>query len=394
MNELTRNARIEQRFDELTQCGPQSDMGRLLRRFWHPVAVAATLKPGGTRPIAALGEELTLYRGEGGKVHCIGGRCAHRCTVLHTGEVTGDELRCVYHGWKFNSEGQCTEAPVEAPGFEKNVKIAAYPAREYAGLVFIFMGDNPDRDAIFDLQRKPEYEDPNNLIIAREQNWPCNFFQQIENSLDAAHVGFVHRTGKIGPFGAAVSDALPKLAYSETSAGIRQVATRGPSNIRVSDWTFPNYNHIVTPGRTKESPWVHRGVWNVPATDRLTMKMGVYAIPSQGPEIDAQTRAHFDKYAGYNPADHHDALFYGRQWPEDPSLQLTPAQDYVAIRGQGETVDRRNEYLGASDAGIVLLRRLFWREMQAMREGRQTKRWRKIDEHIDMPIQTEAPVAG
>jgi len=307
--------------------------------------------------------------------------------VLHTGWVEGDDIRCTYHGWKYDASGQCVEAPAEAPGFARDVRIASYRAREYAGLIFVYMGAEADADAAFELQRKPEYENPQNLIIGREQTWPCNFFQQIENSLDAAHVSFVHRTGYVGPFGEAVSATLPKLDYAETSAGIRQIATRGPKNVRISDWTFPNYNHIVTPGRTKQSPWVHRGVWNVPVDDGSTLKMGVYAIPSQGPEIDAETLAHFDKYAGYNPADHHEALFDRREYPEDPSLQLTPAQDYVAIRGQGVTVDRRREYLGASDAGIVLLRKIFWREMDSMREGRAPKSWTPIQERLDMPIQ-------
>lgn len=382
--EADRKAETAEKLRKLTECGPGTEMGRLLRQFWHPVGIAASLQRGEARPIEVLGEELTLYRGESGRPYVIGGRCAHRCTVMHTGWIEGEELRCIYHGWKYDGSGQCTHAPAEASGFERAVKIAGYPAREYAGLIFVFMGDDPDPEEIFELQRKPEYEDPNNMIIAREQTWPCNFFQQVENSLDAVHVSFVHRAGKIGHFGEAIGADVPALEYRETSAGIRQIATRPGNQVRISDWTFPNYNHIVTPGRTKQSPWIHRGVWNVPAHDRLTLKLHVYAIPRQGEEIDRETRAHFETHATYNPADHHDALFKHKQWPNDPSLQLTPAQDYVAIRGQGEVVDRRREYLGASDAGIVLLRRICWREMEALRDCRPTKRWKPITERLEM----------
>lgn len=382
-----KTSRNAERLHKLTQCGPGTEMGELLRQFWHPITVASTIRAGQARHMHVLGEELTVYRGESGTAYAVGGRCAHRCTVLHTGWVQGEEIRCIYHGWKYDSSGQCTEAPAEGSSFARHVKISGYPVREYAGLLFIYMGDPANADTMFDLQRKPEYEDPNNLIIAREQTWPCNFFQQVENSLDAVHVSFVHRAGKIGPFGAAVTSDIPALDYIETSAGIRQIARRSAANVRVSDWTFPNYNHIVTPGRTKDSPWVHRGVWNVPATDTSTLKLGVYAIPSQGPEIDRDTYAHFKKFADYNPADHHDELFNDQQWPEDPSLQLTPAQDYVAIRGQGEIVKRNAEYLGSSDSGIVLLRRIFWREMEALRDGKECKHWAPLAQKPDLPIQ-------
>lgn len=383
MSEAERREHHEERLRRLSECGPGTDMGQLLRQFWHPVAVAAALKPGLPRPITVLGEDLTLYRGESGRPYVIGGRCAHRCTVLHTGWVEGEQLRCIYHGWKYDGSGQCTETPAEASGFEKAVRIAGYPAREYAGLIFVFMGDPALAHERFELQRKPEFEAADRFIIAREQSWPCNFFQQVENSLDAVHVSFVHMAGVVGYLGDAVGRDMPTLEYQETSAGIRQIATR-QSNVRISDWTFPNYNRIVTPGRTKDAPWIHRGVWNVPAHDQLTLKLHVYAIKSLGAEADRETREHFDRFASYNPADHHDALFERREWPEDPSLQLTPAQDYVAIRGQGRIVDRRKEYLGASDAGIALLRRICWREMDALKEGRPAKRWAPIVEKVDM----------
>jgi 5,5'-dehydrodivanillate O-demethylase len=208
----------------------------------------------------------------------------------------------------------------------------------------------------------------------------------IENSLDAVHVSFVHLAGKVGPFGEAVTAAIPKIEYSETDAGIRQAATRSQNNVRISDWAFPNNNHIVTPGRSKDAPWVHRGVWNVPVDDTHTYKVGVYAIQSQGPEQDRATLEHFEKYGDYNPADHHDELFMEKKWPEDPWLELTPAQDYVAMMGQGSIVDRTQERLGQSDAGIMLLRKIFWREMEALREGRAPKVWRRLEQAEDMPV--------
>lgn len=378
------SAAMAERLHRLTETGPDTDMGRLLRSFWQPVAVSQSVKPGTARPLRVMGEDLTLYRGESGRAYLVAGRCAHRLTVLHTGWVQGEEIRCIYHGWKYAGSGQCTEAPAEGAVAAARIVIAAYPVREYCGLVFTYMGGGGPPE--FDLPRKDAFERENLIIFSRIQIWPCNWFQMVENSLDAVHVSFVHLAGKVGPFGDAVTAAIPKLEYSETDAGIRQVARRSETNVRVSDWTFPNNNHIVTPGRTKDAAWVHRGVWNVPVDDTHTYKVGVYAIPSAGEDADRATREHFEKYGDYNPADHHDELFFDKLWPDDPSLQLTPAQDYVAIMGQGPIVDRARELLGQSDAGILLLRKIFWREMEAIRSGRPLKEWRRLSHAEEMPV--------
>ena len=373
------------RLRQLTQCSVDSDMGKLLRKFWQPVAVADKIKAGTAKPLRVLGEDLTLYRGDSGRPYLVGGRCTHRLTLLHTGWVQGEDIRCMYHGWKYDGTGQCNEAPAEGAASAAKVRIPGYALHEYCGLIFAYMGEGAPPE--FDLPRKEDYEKPGMIVIAREFVWPCNWFQQVENSLDAVHVSFVHLAGKIGPFGEAVTANIPKLDYLETDAGIRQIATRGKDNVRVSDWTFPNYNHIVTPGRTKQSPWVHRGVWNVPADDVSTHKLNVYAFPSEGPEVDRDILAHFEKYGDYNPADHHDALFRRGEFPEDPYLQLTIAQDYLAIMAQGTTVDRTRERLGKSDAGIALLRKICWREMDAIRADRPTKTWRRLEHAVEMPIQ-------
>lgn len=381
------NAPVD-RLRQLAQCGPGTPMGDLLRRFWHPIAPVEMLAAGEAKPIRVLGEILTLYRGQSGQAYLVGGHCAHRRTLLHTGWVQDEKLRCIYHGWRFDGQGQCDEAPAEGPATAARVRIPGYALREYCGLIFAYMG--PGEAPAFDLPRKLAFEQPGLIVLARKQIWPCNWFQMVENSLDAVHVSFVHLAGKVGPFGEAVTASIPSLEYYETEAGIRQIASRTKSNVRVSDWSFPNNNHIVTPGRTKHSAWVHRGVWNVPVDDTHTMKIGVYAIPTEGPERDRETIEHFRRYGDYNPADHHDGLFERGEWPEDPSLQLTPAQDYVAIMGQGEIADRNHERLGKSDAGIVLLRRIFWREMDLLHNGAAPKDWRRLAEAVDLPVQGAA----
>src|SRR5262249_16223731 len=182
----------------LSQTGPDTEMGRLLRLFWQPVATSHSVKPGQAKPLRVMGEDLTLYRGDSGEAHLVAGRCAHRLTLLHTGWVQGDEIRCMYHGWKYDGAGQCTEAPAEGPASAPRVRMAAYAVYEYCGLIFAYLGEGAP--PAFGLPRKEAFEQSGLIMFARIQVWPCNWFQMIENSLDAVHVSFVHLAGKVGPF--------------------------------------------------------------------------------------------------------------------------------------------------------------------------------------------------
>lgn len=109
-NEHTQRAKA---FKQLTDTAPDTLMGKLLRTFWQPIGTLAELAPGTARSLRILGDELTLYRGESGQPYLIGGRCAHRCNVLHTGWIQGEQIRCMYHGWRYDSTGRCTEMPAE-----------------------------------------------------------------------------------------------------------------------------------------------------------------------------------------------------------------------------------------------------------------------------------------
>ncbi len=385
MDQDNRRQDRTERLLALSRTTPDSDMGRLLRRFWQPIACSGTLLPGRAKAVRIMGEDLTLYRGASGKPYLVAGRCAHRRTRLHTGWVQGEEVRCMYHGWKYDGMGRCVEMPAEKDTAPQTVKIAGYPVRDYGGLIFAYMGEGAPPS--FDMVRKRALDDSGWLRFPREMTWPCNFFQMVENSLDAVHVSFVHQKGHVGTFGEAVTPVIPDLEYLETDSGIRQIAKRGPNNVRVSDWTFPNNNHIIVPGATSDAPWIDVAVWMVPNDDEHTTRFTVYSSPKVSPEADRALTERLNSYHDYNPADHHTELFDEDTYPTESVSQLTAAQDYVAQVGQGAIADRLNERLGRSDAGIALLRRIFWREMDAVRAGRGIKEWRALDEPVDLPMQ-------
>lgn len=366
----------------LTQTARGTEMGDLLRRFWQPVAMSSEVAPGKALPLRVFSEDLTFYRGEDGTPYLIGGHCAHRCTRLNTGWVEGGHIRCIYHGWKYDGTGQCVEIPSEDASIAATVKIAGYPVHEYGGLVFAWLGEGAA--PAFDLPRKDVFERPDRMLFTRHQFWPCNWLQQVENSLDALHVSFVHQKGKVGNFGEAVTPSLPKLDYFETDSGIRQVATRSADNVRTSDWTFPNNNHILVPSAFRDGPWADLGVWMIPVDDENTVRFQLYSIPSTTPEADERMRRHFDQHGDYTPADHHDEILRDDVYPEEVFLELTNAQDYAAAVGQGAIVDRTRERLVSSDLGVALLRRVLLREIAAQRAGAPIKNWTRLDEEIEL----------
>jgi len=371
----------------LTQTTPGTEMGRLLRQFWHPIALSKDLASGSAVPVKVLGEELTLYRGATGTPHLVAGRCRHRQTLLHTGWVEGDRIRCMYHGWQFAGDGTCTERPAEK---EKQppaaCRIPAYAVHEYAGLVFAWLGEGPA--PAFDLPRKDCLEAEGVVVVATRESWRINWFQQIENSLDATHVSFVHRALRVASFGDAVTAAIPELSYAETEAGIEQTARRGEDNVRKSNWTFPNNNHVVVPGLGAGDPWIDFVIWMVPADDEYSTRFTLYAFKPQNEEQKQRFLGQFERFGQYNADEHYEELFLQRKGPaEEDVIGLISAQDYLAQRGQGVIADRELELLGRSDLGIVTLRRIFWREMEALRNGQPTKQWRKRAQPQELPTQ-------
>jgi len=369
-------------FKLLTQTARDTPMGQLLRKFWHPIALVDDLPAGKARALRILSEDLTLYRGQSGRFYLIGGRCAHRCTVLHTGVVQGDQIRCMYHGWQYDGTGLCTDIPAEKQPRSKPIKIAGYPVQEYCGVIFGYLGENPVPE--FDLPRKHMFEERGRSFIPYQSVWDCNWFQHVENSLDAVHVSFAHLWGSVGEFGSSVTASIPDLSYSETSAGIRQVATR-PNNVRVSDWTFPNNNHVVAPPPIKGDPWVHVSAWPTPIDDTRTLRIVIYSVETADPTKLSAMKAQYD--LDYSPMHHHDELFHQGVIAGVNEAGLQNAQDYVAVRGQGVICDRSQENLSTSDAGVAFLRRIFLRELEAIRLGRSTKQWTRLDNavHLEAP---------
>jgi len=176
-------------YADILRVGPGTIAGRYLRRFWQPVFVGADLTPGQIKPIRILGEDLTLYRGESGTAHIVGGRCAHRGVQLVLGFIHGEHIECPYHGWTYDASGQCVAQPGEQRPFCDRVKIKGYPVEEYLGLVFVYLGEGKAPP----LPRLADFEN-DDLYIRRitTEVWPCSYFDLLENATDLVHTEYLH----------------------------------------------------------------------------------------------------------------------------------------------------------------------------------------------------------
>jgi phthalate 4,5-dioxygenase oxygenase subunit len=185
----------------VTRTGPGTPMGELMRQYWLPAALSAELVADGP-PVRMmlLGERLIAFRDSAGRIGIMDHRCPHRCASLFFGRNEESGIRCVYHGWKFDVDGNCLEQPnVPAQhGFADKVKAKAYLATERNGLVWVYMGDRARAPALPPFEATGLTEDQVGYRFVQRD---CNWLQAIEGDLDTSHVGFLH-------FGAARPNAL------------------------------------------------------------------------------------------------------------------------------------------------------------------------------------------
>jgi len=132
--------------EKLTRVGPGTPAGELLRRYWHPVAIAADLsEENPVKFVRILGEDLVLFKSKRGEVGLLEDRCSHRGASLSYGRVEERGIACAYHGWLYDTKGNCLETPAEPAGskFALTVKHTAYPVQKLAGLYWAYLGPEP-----------------------------------------------------------------------------------------------------------------------------------------------------------------------------------------------------------------------------------------------------------
>jgi len=369
-------ARVAERrvtYHDCVQTGPGTVAGRYMRMFWQPVFRASDLAPGRAVPIRIMSEDFTLYRGESGTPHVVAFRCAHRGTQLSTGWVEGDDLRCFYHGWKYNPAGQCIEQPAEPDPFCDRIRIRAYPTREYLGLIFAYLGEGEAPE----FPRMPEYEHPEFVQEVTAVAWPGNFFVQIDNAVDQCHTAITHWHFNRG---------MATLTAKETEYGLISMP-EGEGFSDPSHFFMPNAHEWgLGPMKAARGPMYYSRGWRVPIDDNSYWRFGVSLLFLAGESADKYWAGQVAraKRTGQSAIQVGNAILSGAMSPMELKLHpeqypdLVNIQDYVAQLGLGDiAANPIDEHLGRSDIGVSLVRRIWIRELQALASGGELKKWHR-----------------
>jgi 5,5'-dehydrodivanillate O-demethylase oxygenase subunit len=360
---------------EPERTGPNSLAGRYLRLFWQPVYHAADLGAGRAVPLRIMGQDFALYRGEGGEPHLFDPRCPHRGTLLSAGWVEGDCLRCFYHGWKYDGGGRCVEQPAEESGFARKIAVRSYPVREYLGLIFAYLGDGEPPE----FTRHAEFERFNGMIEVDSYLRECNYYQNLENALDMSHVWFVHADNRASFAGIGRGASLES---EESGWGVSYSFVRADGARRTQQFGMPNVYYMTALPNDPDIGFQESLFWWVPIDDTSHMQFSIHRVPATG-AVGERIRARRQKRRSEIDLAHQricDDVLKGRLRLSDVDknrVDLVRLQDDIAQIGQGRIADRTRERPGRGDIGVILIRKLWARELAAFAAGRPLKAWRR-----------------
>lgn len=348
--------------DELTRIGPGTRMGEVLRHYWYPVAFERELDEFPIKKVRLLGENFALFKTPEGDYGIVHERCPHRGASMVYGIVEEGGLRCGYHGWKFDNEGQCVDIlaePDSSPKFRESACIRAGRAQVLGGMVFAYIGDGPAPEI-------PRYEAfvMEGLRDVGHCMLDCNWFQIMENAVDPYHVEALHGnyfefiaaqqgTPMPGSFG---GNKHEKVAFDPFDHGIIKRRLLVGQDEEDDDWKIGH--PLVFPYQM----WVGgNGVFQmqirVPVDDTHTWKL-FYTV--HAPE-------------GSTPPDQRYPVDYEIPYVDERGnyiVDYIEGQDIMAWVTQGEIADRTSEMITKSDVGVVAVRKMAREAMDAVDAGR------------------------
>ena len=347
---------LPQEDSELARVGPGTPCGEYFRRFWQPALMTDELKD---LPVKArlLGEDLIVFRDKSGQIGAMELHCPHRGTSLEFGIVSERGIRCCYHGWLFDVDGRILDTPGEPADSTLKDRLChgAYPVHEYKGLVFIYMGP-PEKKPPFPVLDTFGLEG-HQTIAGPRYTWPCNWLQVKENSMDAAHLTYLHTLpGSIG-----FTQDLAKKGewdYMETPVGTVYIDTRRKGEnvwVRIADFIPPNI-HQFPPNLLdiEERPTISHPMattWTVPVDDTHAMQIGFHRAKEGGP-IPLRTSPGFGQ---------DDSRPYEER-------QRVPG-DYDAQVNQRPISIHALEHLASTDRGVSMLRSMVRRGIRLVQDG-------------------------
>jgi phenylpropionate dioxygenase-like ring-hydroxylating dioxygenase large terminal subunit len=365
----------------LVRIGPDTPMGKMIRRYWFPALLSAELPEPDGKPVRVrlLGEDLVAFRDTSGKVGLLEEKCPHRRASLALGVNDKNGLRCLYHGWKFATDGRCLERPTEPGGAGSggNIRAVAYATHEAGRVIWAYMGPADE---------KPEFPDLDWLGMPAPKSVPfkimedCNYAQAVEGTIDTAHAGVLHRQQ---PWDAPARfdherDLTPKLEVEFTGYGMRYAGLRrlpdGRQHVRITQVLLP-FTTLIPPAGEGPPQIKNRRLTNafVPRDDETTWHFQWFFDETR--EIDVTHRIeeggiwlddNFRKKVNIDNWYNQD-----REWMKSgmmSGIKGVVTQDHAVCETQGRILDRTKEHLGTSDVAVVAWRRMMIRAARALME--------------------------
>ena len=370
--------------ETLTRVGPGTPMGELLRRFWLPALLSDEVPTPDCDPIRTrhLGEDLVAFRDTNGKVGIVEAFCPHRRAPLFFGRNEECGLRCVYHGWKFDVEGNCLDMPNEPPEstFREKIHLPSYPTYESGGVVWLYMGPKelqPERPPELPFTLVPEEERTGIKFLVE-----ASFLQNLEGELDTAHVSFLHSalddskgalSGLVSLDGY-INDRHPRLTVIDTDYGFvyggRRQRTDSQYYWRVTQYLLPIYGLIPSSGgyRGGATIWVpidDHHCWRFLVGGGRRASTSVGPTPQQRRFLPIERGMYkfddgvvIDTYLSENNKSNLYGMDRQKQRTEDyTGIPGIPTEDQAMNEGMGYICDRSKEHLGSTDVAIIAMRR-------------------------------------
>jgi phthalate 4,5-dioxygenase oxygenase subunit len=374
--------------DLLTQTGPGTPMGALFRRYWLPALLAEELREPDGAPVRLklLSESMLAFRDSQGRLGVIDEFCAHRGVSLWFGRNEEGGIRCPYHGWKYDVNGQCVDVPSEPveSGFCGRIKLKSYSLVERGGVIWIYMGPPDQKPPL------PEWEFatvPASQSFVSKRVQESNWLQGLEGGIDSSHVSFLHS-------GALNTDPLFKGArgnqYNMTDMkpvfevvpaegglyiGVRRNAEPGSYYWRITPWIVPSFTMVPPRG---DHP-VHGHFW-VPIDDENNWTWSFDYHPTRAlteGEVQAMKDGH-GIHVRYEPGTYRPLQNKSNDYLMDRAAQKAGVtfsgiegiamQDASLQESMGAVQDRTRENLVSTDNGIIMCRQRLMKAARALAE--------------------------
>jgi len=380
--------------ERLVRTAAGTPMGELMRRYWQPALLSSEVPEIDGAPVRTrlLGEDLIAFRDTNGRIGLLDAYCPHRRAPLFFGRNEECGLRCVYHGWKFDVDGNCVDLPSEpaTSPMRAQIRVKAYPTVEKGGVVWAFLGKRDQMPA------PPDYEwlrAPATHRFVSKTFEECNYLQAMEGGLDTSHSSFLHNNS-LGNKNLVRADGAPRIDVEVTPYGYRYISTRNVRNsakyIRVYHYVLPAQQMRGTiteqTGERAAVPKLDGHIW-VPIDDEHTHVYNWAVSYDSSVPLDPDYMESWEVHNGRGKDDIIPGTFMPirnrrNDYMIDRQKQKTQSftgikgvntQDFALQEGMGPVVDRTQENLGTSDRAIVTARRLLLEATHDCAEGRQPR---------------------